>query len=122
MFGHLVSDESLDELHAFARRTGLPPRAFDHDHYDVPVSRYDELIAAGAVPLNERELARRLPFLGVLLKTDEEVVRAFLPDAAQVEAVNDDGTGSVLEKIHDAGLFAGPAPPRAARSQSPRSS
>ena len=32
-FGHLVSDASLDELHAFARRTGLPHRGFDHDHY-----------------------------------------------------------------------------------------
>ena len=68
VFGHLVSDESLDELHAFARRTGLPPRAFDPDHYDVPVSRYDELIAAGAVPLDERELARRLTASGLRVR------------------------------------------------------
>lgn len=59
VFGHLVSDASLDELHDFAARAGIPPRAFDHDHYDVPVSRYDELVSAGALPLDERKLARR---------------------------------------------------------------
>ena len=39
VWAHLVSDTSLDELHAFARRAELPPRAFDLDHYDVPVER-----------------------------------------------------------------------------------
>jgi hypothetical protein len=35
LFCHLVSDESLEELHAFARWIGAPTRAFGGDHYDV---------------------------------------------------------------------------------------
>ena len=38
VWSHLVSDASIDELHAFARRMDVPPRAFDLDHYDVPIS------------------------------------------------------------------------------------
>jgi hypothetical protein len=59
-WSHLVSDFSLDELHAFARRHGIPPRSFDRDHYDVPAERYDSLVAAGAVPVTNRELVTRL--------------------------------------------------------------
>lgn len=60
VFGHLVSDASLDELHDFASRAGLPTRAFDHDHYDVPESRYPALLQAGATLVRERDLVRRL--------------------------------------------------------------
>ena len=37
MWSHLASDESYDELHAFALGVGVPARGFDRDHYDVPV-------------------------------------------------------------------------------------
>ncbi|WP_344881118.1 DUF4031 domain-containing protein [Zhihengliuella alba] len=60
LFSHLVSDASLEELQAFAERAGLPPRAFDRDHYDVPERRYEQLVALGAVPVSGRELVRRL--------------------------------------------------------------
>jgi hypothetical protein len=60
VWSHLVSDASLEELHAFAERCGIPRRGFDRDHYDVPSERYDELVAAGAVPVPSRELVRRL--------------------------------------------------------------
>ncbi|MGD8201581.1 DUF4031 domain-containing protein [Ornithinimicrobium sp. W1679] len=59
-FSHLISDSSLGELHAFARAVGLPERAFEGDHYDVPEERYAALVAAGAVPVPATELARRL--------------------------------------------------------------
>lgn len=68
VFGHLVSDASLDELHVFARRAGIPSRAFDHDHYDVPASRYDDLIALGAAAVPERELVRRLADSGLRVR------------------------------------------------------
>ncbi|MGB4917365.1 MAG: DUF4031 domain-containing protein, partial [Propionicimonas sp.] len=55
-FSHLVSDASLAELHEFATAAGIPHRAFDHDHYDVPARRYDDLVAHGAVPVRETEL------------------------------------------------------------------
>ncbi len=60
LWAHLVSDASYDELHAFARRAGLPPRAFDLDHYDVPAERHDELVGLGALAVDGRELVRRL--------------------------------------------------------------
>ncbi|MEU0094882.1 DUF4031 domain-containing protein [Kribbella sp. NPDC006257] len=60
VWSHLVSDESLEELHAFARAAGIPARAFDRDHYDVPSDKYDDLIAAGATPVASRDLVRRL--------------------------------------------------------------
>ena len=60
LWSHLVSDSSLEELHDFARRMGIPRRSFDLDHYDVPDSRYDELVAAGAQPVSIRQLVERL--------------------------------------------------------------
>lgn len=65
VWSHLVSDESLDELHAFARTVGIPARGFDRDHYDVPSDRYDALIAAGATPVSSRTLVARLTAAGL---------------------------------------------------------
>lgn len=72
MFGHLVSDASLDELHDFARAHGVPPRAFDHDHYDVARERYSALIAAGAVPVSSRELVARLIGAGLRVRRPDK--------------------------------------------------
>lgn len=71
LWGHLVSDASLDELHGFAASAGLPRRAFDLDHYDVPAARYDELVAAGAVPVGNRELVERLRASGLRVSQRE---------------------------------------------------
>ena len=60
LWSHLVSDSSLAELHDFAGRMGIPRRAFDLDHYDVPETRYDEMVAAGAEPVSIRQLVERL--------------------------------------------------------------
>jgi hypothetical protein len=60
LWSHLVSDASLDELHAFAAANGIQRRAFDLDHYDVPDRRHEELVAAGAQPVSGHELVRRL--------------------------------------------------------------
>ncbi len=65
LWSHLVSDLSYRELHDFAERNGIPPRGFDHDHYDVPAERYTELVADGAVPVDSRELLRRLARTGL---------------------------------------------------------
>jgi predicted metal-dependent HD superfamily phosphohydrolase len=59
-FSHLISDSSLEELHAFAAASGIPDRAFDVDHYDVPERRFEDLVAAGAVPVEARVLVRKL--------------------------------------------------------------
>ncbi len=71
LWAHLVSDESLEELHAFAEAAGLPPRAFDLDHYDVPEHRCADLIAAGAEPVGNRELVLRLRASGLRVSQRE---------------------------------------------------
>ena len=65
VWAHLVSDSNLDELHAFAAGAGIPRRGFDLDHYDVPEARYDELVAAGALPVTFREMIVRLRASGL---------------------------------------------------------
>jgi hypothetical protein len=65
MWSHLVSDVSFDELHAFARRVGVPERAFERDHYDIPSHRYAEVVRAGAVEVGSKELLRRLVEAGL---------------------------------------------------------
>ena len=60
MWSHLVSDVSYDELHTFADGLGVPRRAFERDHYDVPLHRYAEAVAAGAVEVSSREVVRLL--------------------------------------------------------------
>jgi hypothetical protein len=60
LWSHLISDQSYEELHAFAESIGIPRRAFERDHYDVMSDRYDAALAAGAQPVNSREIVRLL--------------------------------------------------------------
>ncbi|UNX55307.1 DUF4031 domain-containing protein [Georgenia sp. TF02-10] len=85
-WAHLVSDESLEELHAFARRTGLPARSFDLDHYDVPAERVPHLVAAGARPVPGRELLARLRAAGLRVRAaDRPAARTHARDAELAE-------------------------------------
>lgn len=65
LWSHLASDVSLDELHAFAARLGVPPRGFERDHYDVPAERYERALALGAEPVSSRELVERITLAGL---------------------------------------------------------
>jgi len=65
LWSHLASDTSYAELHAFAERLGLPPRAFDGDHYDVVEDRYADALAAGARPVTSREIVVALHAAGL---------------------------------------------------------
>jgi hypothetical protein len=63
-WSHLTAD-TTEELHVFARRLGIPARAFQQkpgkpqfDHYDVPEELRIQAIALGAVALTWREAAR----------------------------------------------------------------
>lgn len=60
MWSHLVSDSSLDELHDFAVLLGVPTRAFDRDHYDVPETVHARAVELGAEFVSSQELLRRL--------------------------------------------------------------
>jgi hypothetical protein len=62
---HLVSDTSYDELHAVATGLGIPRRAFQGDHYDLPAEMRDAAIELGAQPVSGRELITRLRASGL---------------------------------------------------------
>lgn len=80
-FAHLVSDTSLIELWGFALNQGLPARAFDHDHFDVSEARHGAIVAAGAEPVEARELVRRLQLSGLRLSRAQR-----LPSRKRTEA------------------------------------
>ncbi|MSX78309.1 MAG: DUF4031 domain-containing protein, partial [Actinobacteria bacterium] len=46
---HMVSDVSLEELHAFAAGLEIPQRGFHRDHYDLPETYRKQAIALGAI-------------------------------------------------------------------------
>jgi 8-oxo-dGTP pyrophosphatase MutT (NUDIX family) len=89
VFAHLISDTSLEELHAFAQRVGLHPRSFEGDHYDVPQERYAMVLVAGATATSGGEVVRRLVASGLRLRKrrgDRPVARIpalVFPDGTQ---------------------------------------
>lgn len=58
---HLMAD-SIQELHEFAARIGLPVRAFHngarHPHYDVTASQRRRALHCGATPISARDAVR----------------------------------------------------------------
>jgi hypothetical protein len=62
---HLVSDRSYEELHEIAASLGIPRRAFQGDHYDLPARMRGAAIALGARPVTGRELITRLRASGL---------------------------------------------------------
>lgn len=65
LWAHLVSDESLDELHEFAVSIGVRRVSFQGDHYDIDTDTRIEAIAAGAVRTDARDLVRGLRAAGL---------------------------------------------------------
>lgn len=61
---HMISDDGLDSLHAFARELGLPAHRFQdhprHPHYDLAPSSRVRAVALGAVEVTTREMAKIL--------------------------------------------------------------
>lgn len=72
VFGHLVSDHSLDELHDFAAGIGMDPRSFDHDHYDLARERLERALAAGAQLTPERQMVARVRAAGLRIAPAEK--------------------------------------------------
>lgn len=65
LWSHLASDHSFEELHAFARKIGIPHHGFDRDHYDVPEEWHSSMVQAGASAVTSRELVSRLARSGL---------------------------------------------------------
>jgi hypothetical protein len=73
---HMVSDVDLAELHELADQVGIPRRAFQGDHYDVPEELRPLVLDAGAVAVESRELVRRLRAAGLRLTPEQRRQRA----------------------------------------------
>ena len=87
-----MSDESYDELHAFAAANGIPRRGFQGDHYDIPEEFRAELIAAGAVVVESRVLLRRLKAGGLRLSpTERRRYQQSVTNAAVRSPAREDG-------------------------------
>jgi hypothetical protein len=57
---HMAADSGFEELHAFAERLGIPRRAFERDHYDLPPHARERAVAAGAQEVSTREFIARM--------------------------------------------------------------
>src|SRR3954447_11761567 len=57
---HLAADSGFDELHAFARRLGIPARGFQGDHYDLPPELRAWAVHLGAQEVSTGELLVRM--------------------------------------------------------------
>jgi hypothetical protein len=64
-WAHMVSDVSYEELHVFAEALGIPRRAFQGDHYDVPEPHRQLALELGAIEVDARVLVRRLRAAGL---------------------------------------------------------
>jgi hypothetical protein len=65
LWSHMISDQSYEELHAFAARIGIPRRGFERDHYDVIAERYSAALVEGAQPVSSREIVALLSAAGL---------------------------------------------------------
>lgn len=74
LWSHLASDVSYAELHAFARRLGIPERGFDRDHYDVPSTLYARAVELGAAEVTSRTIVSRLHAAGLRRRKPGRVV------------------------------------------------
>src|SRR5215470_9262140 len=74
-------------------------------------------LSAEAYAIVEGRHSDPFHYLGLHKEGGKTIVRAFLPEATQVDAVGEHGNAAKLTRIHEAGLFAGTAPEGAARYQ-----
>lgn len=64
-WAHLISDESFEELHLFAKGLGLSRSRFQGDHYDIDAELRDSAIGLGAKPVDFREVVIALRSAGL---------------------------------------------------------
>src|SRR5580658_3764066 len=74
-------------------------------------------LSAEAYAIVEGRHSNPFHYLGLHDEDGKTVVRAFLPEASKVEAIDEHGEAAALARIHDAGLFAGPMPNGSRRYQ-----
>ena len=71
LWGHMVSDVSLQELHAFALQIGKRRIGFQGDHYDLNEDEHQLAVESGAIRVDSRELVRRLRDSGLRYRSSK---------------------------------------------------
>ena len=92
---------------------GLAARSADRDASNIVPAYQRGLmtkLSAEAYAIVEGRHSDPFHYLGLHTEGDQTVVRAFLPEASKVEAIDEHGETAPLARIHDAGLFAGALP------------
>jgi len=74
-------------------------------------------LSAEAYAIVEGRHSDPFHYLGPHMENDRPIVRAFLPQASDVEAIDESGRTAVLTRVHDAGLFTGSLPDGTSRYQ-----
>src|SRR5207302_7211284 len=98
----------------------MAARAPDRNHPNVVATIFRGLMTklpAEAYAIIEGRHSDPFRYLGLHTEGDKSVVRAFLPQASNVEAIGEHGETAKLARIHDAGLFAGSLPNGSKRYQ-----
>ncbi len=104
--GHMLTTD-IDELHALAARIGLKREWFQDKtfpHYDVTASKRRQAIAAGAIPIDNREIPddvlMRVPARGPLEGFETRAARMGRrqPTPAQPTTAGDEADARIAER------------------------
>src|SRR5476649_1927062 len=98
----------------------MAARPADRDASNI-VSAYQRglmtKLSAEAYAIVEGRHSDPFHYLGLHSEGGKTVVRAFLPAASKVDAIDEHGEAAALARIHEAGLFAGALPNGSRRYQ-----
>ncbi|MFM8794454.1 MAG: DUF4031 domain-containing protein [Acidimicrobiales bacterium] len=92
---HMVSDHSIDELHAFADIIEVPRRGFQGDHYDLPEHVRHRAVLHGALEVGSREIVARLRSAGLRLAPRDRRRQSVAEIAIQQATVASTGAAHV---------------------------
>src|SRR3982074_3743482 len=98
----------------------MAARPVDRDDQNIVSAQQRGLmtkLSAEAYAIVEGRHSDPFHYLGLHTEDGKTVVRAFLPEASNVEAVGEHGETAAVARIHDAGLFAGSLPNGSKRYQ-----
>src|SRR4030088_969528 len=98
----------------------MAARPVDRDYQNIVSVKPRGLmtkLSAEAYAIVEGRHSDPFHYLGLHTEGDRTVVRAFLPEASKVEAIDEHGEAAALARIHKAGLFAGTLPNDSRRYQ-----
>lgn len=99
LWGHLVSDTSLEELHEAAARIGLHPRSFDLDHYDWPAAQRADLLAPGVQLVDSHTLTRALIGSGLRIPARDRATVQTARTRADAARLGIDGEDPALRAL-----------------------